>query len=99
MRCEPLPGERNRGVADAWRGALVGNEPERRGWSDAIRIWHSLFARCIQHPERERLGREGERLPRGQASEAVRAGGAYDAGNPGQRSAPTGTVRAGNIEA
>src|SRR4051812_6179604 len=103
MRFEPLPGERDPGVADAWRGALVGSESEPTERSGAIRIWHNLFAWRIQHHEREQLGREGERLPRGQASAAhrpgaIRAGANYNPGILGQRSAPTGTVRAGNAE-
>src|SRR5882724_9432069 len=99
MLLEPLPGERDRGMADARSGAFVGSERSCSERSDAVRVWHHLFAWCIQHPEREQLGRESERLPGGQPSAAIRArtirAGAAQAGLCCPSAPQTGNVQSG----
>src|SRR5262245_44015959 len=89
MRLEPLPGERDPGMADARLGAFR-SEPERTddGWSHSVRIWHHLFTRHIHRHEREQRGRQGKRLPGGQASGAIHA-----------RSISAGTAQTGLIRA
>src|SRR6266581_3483510 len=87
MRFEPLPGERGPGMADARCGTFVRSQRSCSERSDAVRVWDHLFTWRIQHPEREQLGREGERLSGGQSSEAIRPGafraGAAQAGHAG----------------
>src|SRR5437899_6071368 len=74
MRFEPLPGERDPGMADARCGTFVRSERSCSERSDAVRVWDHLFTWRIHHPEREQLGREGERRTGGQSSEAIRPG-------------------------
>jgi len=73
MLLEPLPGERDRGMADARCGAFVRERAQLQRAERRSSIWHHLFAWCISILSGEQLGREANVSQEASHQPAIRA--------------------------